>query len=159
MSTWATAQVLWGECISGALYNEDFKRLAREVGFTDPRVLSSARIDVTDPELAQVVGNAVFHSITYRLFKLPEQLESLCEDYGQVAVYKVALLCTCSYQAEPARSCMHACHHLSPALCQVGICRRQLPALCRGGICKRHQHDIMLAHLFSSIVLVRGRVW
>ena len=46
---------------------------------------------MTDPELAQVVGNAVFLSITYRLFKLPEQLESLCEDYGQVATYKVAL--------------------------------------------------------------------
>lgn len=82
-------QVLWGECISGALYNEDFKRLAREAGFADPRVLSSSRIDVTDPELAQVVGNAAFSSITYRLFKLPGQLESLCEDYGQVAVYKV----------------------------------------------------------------------
>jgi len=81
--------VLWGECISGALYIEDFKRLARDAGFADPRVLSSARIDVTDPELSQVVGNAVFHSITYRLFKLPEQLDSLCEDYGQVAVYKV----------------------------------------------------------------------
>lgn len=82
-------QVLWGECISGALYNEDFKRLARDAGFADPRVLSSARIDVTDPELAQIVGNAVFHSITYRLFKLPDQIESLCEDYGQMAVYKV----------------------------------------------------------------------
>ncbi|DBA99884.1 TPA: hypothetical protein ACH3X1_013770 [Trebouxia sp. C0004] len=86
-------EVLWGECISGALYIEDFKRLARDAGFADPRVLSSARIDVTDPELSQVVGNAVFHSITYRLFKLPEQLESLCEDYGQVAVYKVVLHC------------------------------------------------------------------
>ena len=85
--------MLWGECISGALYNEDFKRLARDAGFADPRVLSSARIDVTDPELSQVVGSAVFHSITYRLFKLPEQLESLCEDYGQVAVYKVVLHC------------------------------------------------------------------
>ena len=82
-------QVLWGECISGALYNEDFKCLAREAGFADPRVLSSSRIDVTDPELAQVVGNAAFSSITYRLFKLPGQLESVCEDYGQVAVYKV----------------------------------------------------------------------
>ena len=85
--------MLWGECISGALYIEDFKRLARDAGFADPRVLSSARIDVTDPELSQVIGNAVFHSITYRLFKLPEQLESLCEDYGQVAVYKVVLRC------------------------------------------------------------------
>lgn len=82
-------QVLWGECISGALYKEDFLRMARQAGFADPRVLSSSRIDVTDAELADVVGNAGFHSITYRLFKLPDLLESLCEDYGQVAVYKV----------------------------------------------------------------------
>jgi hypothetical protein len=32
-------EVLFGECLAGALYNEDFKRLAREVGFTDPRWL------------------------------------------------------------------------------------------------------------------------
>ena len=84
-------QVLWGECISGALYNGDFKRLAREAGFADPRMLSSFPISVTDPELAQVVGHAAFSSITYRLFKLPDHLESLCEDYGQVATYKVHL--------------------------------------------------------------------
>lgn len=84
-------QILWGECISGALYNEDFKRLAREAGFADPRVLSVSGIDVTDAQLAQVVGNAAFSSITYRLFKLPDHLESLCEDYGQVATYKVYL--------------------------------------------------------------------
>lgn len=82
-------QVLWGECISGALYNEDFKRLAREAGFADPRILSSSHIDVTDQQLAQITGNAVFTSITYRLFKLPDHLESLCEDYGQIATYKV----------------------------------------------------------------------
>lgn len=73
------------------MYNEDFKRLAREAGFADPRILSSSRIDVTDAELAQIVSNAVFTSITYRLFKLPDHLESVCEDYGQIATYKVHL--------------------------------------------------------------------
>ena len=81
--------MLWGECISGALYVEDFKRLAKEAGFADPRVLTQSPIQVTDPELADIVGNAQFYSITYRLFKLPDQLESLREDYGQYAVYKV----------------------------------------------------------------------
>ena len=33
------------------------------------------------------VGEAKFYSITFRLFKLPG-LETLCEDYGQVATYK-----------------------------------------------------------------------
>ena len=89
-------QMLWGEGIAGALYNEDFKRLARAVGFTDPRALSMERIDILDRDLAKVVvdqaGDVLFCSITYRVFKLPEQLETLNEDYGHVAVYKV-----CSY--------------------------------------------------------------
>lgn len=81
-------EVLWGECIAGALYNEDFKRIAREVGFSDPRVLSASPITVQNAELQAVVGEARFYSITYRLFKIPGKIETLCEDYGQVAVYK-----------------------------------------------------------------------
>ena len=61
-----TTQVLWGECISGALYIEDFKRLAQQVGFADARVLSTDPIQVTDPELKEVTGEAKFYSITYR---------------------------------------------------------------------------------------------
>lgn len=80
-------EVLWGECISGALYINDFKRLCHEVGFTDPRMLSITPIEVRDPELLDLVGNAKFYSILFRLFKLPA-LETLCEDYGQVAIYK-----------------------------------------------------------------------
>ena len=57
------------------------------MGFKDTRELSRREITIDDEDLKQVVGNAKFYSITYRLFKLP-QLESLCEDYGQVAIYK-----------------------------------------------------------------------
>ena len=32
-------QMLWGECISGAMYINDFLALARQVGFADPREL------------------------------------------------------------------------------------------------------------------------
>ena len=86
-------QLLWGKGIAGALYIEDFKRLARSVGFTVPRALNAERITITDAELAKEVahqaGDVTFCSITYRLFKLPGLLESLGEDYGQVATYKV----------------------------------------------------------------------
>lgn len=58
-------------------------RICRDVGFTDPRILSMDPVEVTDPELKDVVGEAQFYSITYRLFKLPN-LETECEDYGQV---------------------------------------------------------------------------
>lgn len=58
--------MLWGECISGALYKGDFIRLAQQVGFQDPRSLSAAPIEVTDLALKDIVGNAQFSSITYR---------------------------------------------------------------------------------------------
>jgi len=81
-------EVLWGECIAGALYTNDFIRHARAAGFADPRVLASAPISIEDPELKAICGEAKFFSITYRLFKLPGQLETLCEDYGQAVKYK-----------------------------------------------------------------------
>jgi arsenite methyltransferase len=82
-------EVLYGECISGAMYVEDFVRLCRRVGFTDARVVERKPFAVNDPELADIVGNAKFFSITYRLFKLaPGELEDKCEDYGQIAYYR-----------------------------------------------------------------------
>ncbi|KAF5843687.1 S-adenosyl-L-methionine-dependent methyltransferase [Dunaliella salina] len=86
-----THPVLLGECLGGALYTNDFIRLARKAGFTDPRVLEQSEVEVNDPELRELTGEARFFSITYRLFKLPGRLEDLCEDYGQVAVYKGTL--------------------------------------------------------------------
>ena len=81
--------VLLGECLGGALYEEDFLRLCREVGFADPRVMTRAPVAITDEAVAKAVGGASFSSVTYRLFKLPPgRLETLCEDYGQYAVYK-----------------------------------------------------------------------
>lgn len=79
-------KVLWGECISGALYIEDFKRICRQVGFTDVRQLSISKIEITDPALHAVCGHINFYSITFRCFKLAS-LETLCEDYGQCATY------------------------------------------------------------------------
>lgn len=83
-----THPILLGECLGGALYTNDFIRLSRQAGFMDPRVLESEEIRVTDPALSDLLGNIRFYSITYRLFKIPDRLEDLCEDYGQVAVYK-----------------------------------------------------------------------
>lgn len=82
-------QVMWGECISGALYTSDFVKLAKAAGFEYPIVLQSAPIAVNDSGMRSLLGNAQFFSITYRLFKLPGLLEPECEDYGQIASYKV----------------------------------------------------------------------
>ena len=80
-------KVLWGECIAGALYIEDFKRICNNVGFIEVREVESSIIEITDPTLKNIVGNANFYSITYNLFKIKD-LETLCEDYGQYAIYK-----------------------------------------------------------------------
>ncbi|NRA47482.1 MAG: methyltransferase domain-containing protein [Oligoflexales bacterium] len=78
--------VVLGECLGGALYVEDFRRILLEVGCHDYRQVSNSVIEVTNPEIKRKVGNANFYSITYRAFKL--DLEDRCEDYGQVATYK-----------------------------------------------------------------------
>lgn len=80
-------EVLVGECLGGALYTEDFRRICQNVGFADPRILSVSEIKVQDPELMKILGNAKFYSITYRLFKHKE-MEDKCEDFGQIAIYK-----------------------------------------------------------------------
>ena len=80
-------RVLHGECLGGALYGGDFLRLARRVGFADPRLVTNRVIEIDEPELRGLVGNAVFRSMTYRLWKL-DGLEDVCEDFGHVATYK-----------------------------------------------------------------------
>lgn len=78
--------VLYGECLGGALYWNDFLRLAIDGGFADPRLVEDRPLLITDPELAPRAGNIGFYSATYRLFKL-DGLESACEDYGQAVIY------------------------------------------------------------------------
>jgi SAM-dependent methyltransferase len=79
--------VLYGECLAGALYWNDFLRLARAAGFADPRLVSDRPLEITEPELAGLVGEARFYSATYRLFNIPE-LEDACEDHGQAVIYR-----------------------------------------------------------------------
>ncbi len=77
--------VLLGECLAGALYTEDFRRLLAALGIHDPRICERSPIDITDELIRERIGFARFDSITWRAFKL--SLEDRCEDYGQVATY------------------------------------------------------------------------
>ncbi|MCW8885711.1 MAG: methyltransferase domain-containing protein [Motiliproteus sp.] len=79
--------VLYGECLSGALYWNDFHNLAKKAGFIDPRLVEDRPITIDNPRIEARIGHINFFSATYRLFKLPE-LESHCEDYGQAVIYK-----------------------------------------------------------------------
>jgi SAM-dependent methyltransferase len=81
---------LYGECLGGALYWNDFLPMAKRAGFLDPRLVTSRPLDITNEALLPKLGAAKFYSATYRLFKL-EGLETACEDYGQAVIYKGTL--------------------------------------------------------------------
>jgi len=82
--------VLYGECLSGALYWKDFLQLATASGLAAPRLVESEPLDMGDPEVQAKIGEIRFCSATFRLFRLAEQ-EPGAEDYGQEAVYRGTL--------------------------------------------------------------------
>ena len=84
--TLATDPVLRGECLSGAMYIEDFRRLMTSCGFVDFRYTSTSNLSFGNEEIENKLGFATFSSRTVRAFKLND-LEDICEDYGQVAYY------------------------------------------------------------------------
>lgn len=78
--------VLYGECLGGAMYMEDFRRMLCDLGTRDYRVVSKSRINL-ESDIEAKAGMVDFYSITIRAFKL-DTLEDVCEDYGQTAVYQ-----------------------------------------------------------------------
>ena len=81
--------VLVGECLGGALYVEDFRRLLLGLGCPDYRVVADAPVTLIDPDVAVRASNVQFRSLTIRAFKL--DLEDRCEDFGQFATYRGTL--------------------------------------------------------------------
>lgn len=82
----AEDEVLYGECLAGALYWNDFLAMARQAGFRDPRLVDHRPVRITDDDAQQKLGGIEFHSATFRLFKL-STLELACENYGQAVRY------------------------------------------------------------------------
>ena len=78
--------VLYGECLGGALYWNDFINLAKAAGFADPRLVEDRTLNIDEQEQQAKVGNARFFSATWRLMKI-DGLEPACEDYGQAVRY------------------------------------------------------------------------
>jgi len=78
--------VLHGECLSGALYEEDFRRMLANLGCPDVRITHHSPIAIENEEVERRIGFARFSSVTARAFKL-DTLEDRCEDYGQSATY------------------------------------------------------------------------
>lgn len=105
--------VLYGECLSGALYWNDFLNLARAAGFADPRLVTSRPVALQG-EIAERIGHIRFFSATYRLFKIAD-LEPACEDYGQAVVYKGTIA------HHPERFVLDA-HHVIEAGRVIPVC-------------------------------------
>lgn len=80
-------KTLWGECLSGAMYFEDFRRLIEGAGFGQFYVKAGRKLTVDNPAIAAKVGYIRFYSLTIRCFKCPD-MEDRPEDYGQLAIYK-----------------------------------------------------------------------
>ncbi len=81
-----TDPVLLGECLAGALYWEDFRRMMQSLGCPDIRVVSESPVSLDDEEVIAKIGMVKFRSVTIRVFKTP--LEDRCEDFGQIATYR-----------------------------------------------------------------------
>lgn len=79
--------VLHGECLAGAMYIEDFRRLLLDLGIRDYRVVASRPFAIDDPGVHALIGGVGFTSQTLRAFKILD-FEDRCEDYGQVAWYQ-----------------------------------------------------------------------
>ena len=82
-----TCQVLFGECLSGALYWSDFQRLMRESGLSAWGTTSVRKLNINNDDVAAKVGPIGFYSVTVRAVKVaPSHSSDYPEDYGQVGV-------------------------------------------------------------------------
>jgi arsenite methyltransferase len=108
-----TDKVLLGECLGGAMYTEDFRRMMERIGIPDVRILSKRALTLDDPDVERMVGMIDFYSMTVRAFKV--ELEDICENYGHVAYYKGDI-------AESPHAFMLDDHHLFKTGMPVPVC-------------------------------------
>ena len=78
--------LLLGECLGGAMYIEDFRRMLRDINYPDYRIVSKQKITLNDKEVQLKAGMIDFYALTIRTFKC--DFEDTPEDYGHVARYR-----------------------------------------------------------------------
>ncbi len=78
--------VLRGECLSGALYIEDFRRMLADCGVRACYEVAKEELHIGDFRIATKLGFATFYSYTIRAVK-SGAFEDVEEDYGQTATY------------------------------------------------------------------------
>lgn len=75
--------------LGGAMFVEDFRRVAQELGFHDPRYVMTWKTPLSESEQAAYPGIA-FATITCRLLN-SELTSDHCEDYGEEIIYDGSL--------------------------------------------------------------------
>ena len=75
--------------LGGAMFVEDFRRVAQKLGFHDPRYVMTWKTPVS-PEEQAVYPGIVFVTITCRLLN-SELTSDHCEDYGEEIIYDGSL--------------------------------------------------------------------
>ena len=79
--------ILRGECLAGAMYTEDFRRILRTLGCPVCYDVAHEPVEVGDFEIATKLGSIEFTSRTMRAIKC-EAFEDSEEDYQQTATYR-----------------------------------------------------------------------
>ncbi|MCI9129676.1 MAG: radical SAM/Cys-rich domain protein [Eggerthellaceae bacterium] len=82
-----TDPVLRGECLGGAIYLDDFRRMLRRVGFDDFLIAATEDVHIADLAMETKVGFVRFKSHTIRAIKC-DGLEDAEENYRQTATYQ-----------------------------------------------------------------------
>ena len=90
-------QVLLGECLSGAMYVDDFRRIMADVGLSAWGICDARTIAIEKRRIRKQLGDVRFYSLTIRAVKPPaeKQLDDLPEDYGQVRVMSAMFVVCC----------------------------------------------------------------
>lgn len=76
-----------GECLGGAWYWEDFRRMMSASLTPDFRIMSRTALTLEDPRMAAISDGIRFDSATVRCFNIAS-MEDRCEDYGQSVIYR-----------------------------------------------------------------------
>ena len=107
-------ELLYGECLSGALYWNDFMTIAKRQGFGDPRLVEDRPLTIENDAIKTLLDPIRFFSATYRLFKI-SSLEPACEDYGEAVVYRGSI-------AESQKAMVLDNGHVFPAGKVIPVC-------------------------------------
>lgn len=124
---------LWSECLSGAAYTEDLRRIMASAGFQDVRVVKE-----TGP--TDIVEGIRFMSQILRGFRI--DLEDRCEDYGQLAVYRGTI-------EDHAVSFTLDQNHLFPTGEAIRICKNTADMLSQSRFADHFHVSPPLTHLGS----------